>query len=109
MKLRHAAALALVGWYLVLPSSVAPSANPNLWVGSPYAVKGPFSTAEGCDLAQRSLEGQGLRHSLDWPRDQSSRGFQSSVRAKCMSEGEFQSWKKLAEKYAATHPQLKPN
>jgi hypothetical protein len=43
MKIRHAAALAFVGWLLVLPSSQPPNHRMNL-----YWMKGPYKSDEQC-------------------------------------------------------------
>jgi hypothetical protein len=51
MKLRHAAALALVGWYLMIPPAL-PNGQPNL--GAPlsqWGQGGDFDTAAACHKA----------------------------------------------------------
>jgi len=54
MKLRHAAALALVGWYLMVPPIVDGVAVIDAPV-SKWIVNTPFDSASACDKAQGIL------------------------------------------------------
>ena len=54
MKLRHAAALALVGWYLMVPPIVDGRAVIDAPV-SKWIVNTPFDSARECDKAQAIL------------------------------------------------------
>jgi len=60
MKLRHAAALALVGWYLMVPPVSAPSGTEGARLMTEAPVSrwynhGSFDSAKQCEEAQRSL------------------------------------------------------
>jgi hypothetical protein len=54
MKLRHAAVLALVGWYLMVPP-LRYFLNPNLPPFSQWEIRGSFDTADAC-TAQKAKE-----------------------------------------------------
>ena len=99
MKLHRAAALALVGWYLMLPpvtrSGVIVADSPKHHYPG-WTMKAEFKTLDECNRAQSALVGQGIRHSLDWPVDQSARDAnQQNFKAQCVSEETLQGWKKL--------------
>lgn len=66
MKLRHAAALALVGWYLMVPPLIA---NPNPTTGGQLEVSAPlskweivrsFDTAAECNEARQRTAASGV-------------------------------------------------
>jgi hypothetical protein len=90
MNLRHAAALALVGWYLMLPQ-VIHTANDNYAADydsplSKWAVNTPFDSASPCGATQSGtiMKGQRdmkkfRRNSLDWAI------AQSLTQAQCIS------------------------
>jgi hypothetical protein len=55
MTLHHAAALALVGWYLMVPFADAPGKPPNLHAPlSQWNQMGAFDTAVACDKERES-------------------------------------------------------
>jgi hypothetical protein len=55
MNLRHAAALALVGWYLMVPQPDAPGKAPNFKAPlSRWNQMGAFDTAAACDKERES-------------------------------------------------------
>jgi hypothetical protein len=55
MKPRHAAALALVGWYLMVPFPDAPGQTPNFRATlSQWNQMGAFDTAVACDKERES-------------------------------------------------------
>ena len=58
MKLRHAAALALVGWYLMTPPFVNNRADLNTPL-SRWTILGSFDSAEKCEEDRRPLQGAG--------------------------------------------------
>jgi len=62
MKPRHAAALALVGWYLVWPHTLPNSTEPNLSLPlSQWARRGPLPSKSDCEDTRSS----GLRRNDD--------------------------------------------
>jgi hypothetical protein len=102
MKPRHAAALALVGWYLMLPpatrSGVIVSDSPRHHYPG-WTMKAEFKSQDDCNNAQRALLGKAMRHSLDLPADQVARDDnQKNFKARCVSEDTLQRWKKLEGK-----------
>jgi hypothetical protein len=74
-KLAHAAALALVGWYLMLPPIVqGPVTNPKCQQGfqtkaslplSDWAVDGAFDTAKECEAARRQSQDESARDPIE--------------------------------------------
>ena len=74
MNLRHAAALALVGWYLMIPppmdlsdGSVVPDLSAPL---SRWLAREPFRTADDCtaELEVMRLRGEQVRREEHYPR-----------------------------------------
>jgi hypothetical protein len=65
ITLRHAAALALVGWYLMVPFPDAPGKTPNFRAPlSQWNQMGAFDTAVACDKereSRRKLAAEGFR------------------------------------------------
>jgi len=55
MKFRHAAALALVGWYLMIPPTEEPYEHAPL---SDWSIHENFDTAAGCDRGKEDLSRQ---------------------------------------------------
>ena len=54
MKLRHAAALALVGWYLMVPPLAGTKQHPGLDTNAPishWSIYKSFDTAKACETA----------------------------------------------------------
>ena len=101
MTIRHAAALALVGWYLMIPPAtpvVEQEPWPWWWCGElPCIVKGPFPSADDCDRERQALVGREMRHSLNWPPNQASLDYQDSAKAQCLSEQKYRELEKLRE------------
>ena len=61
MNLRHAAALALVGWYLMIPPEVYPGPNSSRVLMPPpfdrtWRVKATFNSANDCAVAREKHE-----------------------------------------------------
>jgi hypothetical protein len=61
MNLRHAAALALVGWYLMIPPEVYPGPNSSRVLMPPpfdrtWRVKATFNSANDCEVAREKHE-----------------------------------------------------
>ena len=77
MKACHAAALALVSWYLVTPPVQSGSqVHPKTW-----DTVSKHETYDECRRAQIKLTGAGYRHSLDFPSNsEAMRDF----RAQCV-------------------------
>jgi hypothetical protein len=99
MKFRHATALALVGWYLMVQpatrSGVRVSDSPRHHYPG-WTMKAGFTSQSDCDKAQRALVGQAMPHSLDLPADQAARDDnQKKFKARCVPEDTLQRWKKL--------------
>ena len=62
MKLRHTAALALVGWYLMVPYPDVPGKSPNFKAPlSQWNQMGAFDTAPACDKERESRRKLALR------------------------------------------------
>ena len=62
-------------------------------------MKAKFTSEDDCNVALRELKGQALRHSLDYPVDQPARDYnEKSFKARCISEGTLQRWKKMEGK-----------
>jgi hypothetical protein len=97
MKPCHAAALALVGWYLMLPpitGVIDPDSPRRHFPG--WTMKAKFKSEDDCTVAQRELKAQALRHSLDYPVDQTTRDDnEKKFKARCVSEETLQRWKKI--------------
>ncbi len=97
MKPRHAAALALVGWYLMLPpitGVIDPDSPRHHYPG--WTMIAEFKSEDDCNIAQSKLLAQAIRHSLDYPVDQAARDEnEKKFAARCVSEGLLQHWKKL--------------
>src|SRR5438552_3630253 len=58
MELRHAAALALVGWYLITPGVTLDSSGEHLQDDAPYSrwtIIRAYDTAESCEKARQHL------------------------------------------------------
>jgi hypothetical protein len=102
MKAHHAAALALVGWYLMLPpvtrSGVIVADSPRHHYPG-WTMKAEFASHSDCDNAQRVLLGEAMRHSLDLPVDRAARDDnQKKFKARCVSEDTLERWKRLEAK-----------
>jgi hypothetical protein len=55
MKFRNAAALALIGWYLLLPASAPESGTANAGPLPTASVWGLYKTSDACEQERRSL------------------------------------------------------
>ena len=60
MNLRHAAALALVGWYLMTPPLYKEGANWNAPL-SDWSISKSFDSAADCEQARQQLVDQGFK------------------------------------------------
>jgi len=88
VNLRHAAALALVGWYLMVPPVQSDGTfrfkregRRVEYVGT-WSVVSKFQTYGECREAQRDLQERGYRTSLNLPRDKES---MRDVNAECVA------------------------
>jgi hypothetical protein len=97
MKPRHAAALALVGWYLMLPpvtGVIDPDSPRHHFPG--WKMIEEFKSEDDCNVAQSKLLAQAIRHSLDYPVDQAARDEnEKKFKARCVSEDTMHRWKTL--------------
>jgi hypothetical protein len=88
MKPRHAAALALVGWYLMVPPVIPHSHDPDLYGSkSKWSAYGPFSSQDECERRRQKMITYG-----DSPEFRARMKTQSSLGAlddelKCLAVG----------------------
>jgi hypothetical protein len=77
MNLRHAAALALVGFYLIVPYSQGPH------YGN-WNVVGKFASVESCEAAASNLQTDGFEWSAVWIDPKPSLGTWQKQAAMCV-------------------------
>jgi hypothetical protein len=65
----HLTALAMVGWYLMMPSNRPIHQQDILVVYGAWTSVAKFVSADDCQAAMKKLHGQGYRNSLRLPRD----------------------------------------
>ena len=97
MRARHAAALALVVWYLVIPPPSSPRQlnYGNAWSDPSCVVKGPFQDSESCNGEKLSLLKRRLK---DAPDFELSLAYFSLTSAQCLSQEQYESWRKRLRK-----------
>jgi hypothetical protein len=64
MNARHAAALSLVGWYLMVPPSGYPLAELSIWT-----VKSHFKTEAGCEAERKKSRAEGRAASVHYTEE----------------------------------------
>jgi len=83
IKLRHAAALALAGWYLMVPASL-PNGQPDVLAPlSRWKMDGSYDTVQDCNRRHRT----DLQASLRWKHQTGeSQAYNSTQAEKCVSD-----------------------